>query len=206
MMAACQHDICTGSGRERKVILIAFCINAAMFCAEFAAGIIGDSTALLADSLDMLADAAVYAISLYAIGRSLQLRSGAALTNGVLESVLGLGIIIEATGKMIHGASPDAAVMGIFSVLALGANLACFGLLARYRQGDINLRATWLCSRNDVLANTGVLGAAGLVALTGSFWPDLIIGVIIALIVIKTASTVALEAIGNLRTGATHSR
>jgi cation diffusion facilitator family transporter len=204
-MSACRHEVCA-AGQERKVLVIALCINAAMFFAEFTAGVVGDSTALLADSLDMLADAAVYAIGLYAIGRSLRLRSAAALTNGLLETLLGLGIVGEAATKMSHGASPDAALMGIFSVLALCANLICFALLARYREGDINLRATWLCSRNDVLANIGVLAAGGLVMLTNSFWPDVIIGLIIAVVVIRTALAVAVEAVGNLRTGITESR
>jgi cation diffusion facilitator family transporter len=177
-----------------------------MFLAEVVAGILSESTALLADSLDMLADAVVYAIGLYAVGRSLRWRAGAALTNGSLETLLGLGIVVEASMKFVHGASPDAATMGVFGVLALVANVTCFVLLARYREGDINLRATWLCSRNDVLASAGVLIAAALVIVTDSFWPDAIIGMIIALVVVKTASGVAIEAIGSLRAGTSNFR
>jgi cation diffusion facilitator family transporter len=198
--SCCGREIEAQSRQERRILTTVLCINAAMFASEFIAGIVSESTALLADSLDMLADAVVYGIGLYALGRSWRLRAGAALTNGVLETLLGFGIVVEAIMKFAHGASPDAATMGAFGVLALFANVTCFVLLARYRKGDINLRATWICSRNDVLANAGVLLAAGLVVVTGSFWPDAIIGLIIALVVVKTALGVAIEATARLRT------
>lgn len=175
-------------------------INAVMFFVEGAAGILSASTALLADSLDMLADALVYSIGLYAIGRSLRWRAGAALANGTFETLLGLAIAVQAIFRISTGIVPEPVIMGVVGGLALIANLACFALLARYREGEINLRATWVCSRNDVIGNVGVLIAGGLVALTGSLWPDVIIGLLIAFLIVKAAGGIAIEAARQLKT------
>ncbi len=182
------------SKRERNVLIIALTLNAGMFIAEFSAGILSHSTALLADSLDMLADALVYAIGLYAIGRSTLWRTRAALTNGSLQLLLGMGVLIEVYLKLSAGIIPGYETMGIFGVLALVVNTISFMLLLRYKEGDINMRATWLCTRNDMLANIGVLVAAYLVYQFQSLWPDIIIGLIIAAIVIHSAGQILLEA------------
>jgi Co/Zn/Cd efflux system component len=134
-----------------------------MFATEFSAGLVAGSTALLADSLDMLADAIIYAIGLFALGRAAHWRARAALTSGMFQLALGAGIAIEAIVKIFAHGLPDVATMGLFGVLALVANTICFVLLTRFRDGDINLRATWICSRNDMIGNVGVLIAAGLV-------------------------------------------
>jgi len=169
---ACSCEITVTSSKEKRVLIIALILNAGMFVAEFGAGILSHSTALLADSLDMLADAFVYAMSLFALGRAQHWRQRAALTNGGLELIIGIGILIEAISKLFIDVVPQAGVMGIFGVAALIVNTVCFVLLRQFRQGDINLRAVWICSRNDMLANIGVLVAAGLVVLTQEAWQD----------------------------------
>jgi cation diffusion facilitator family transporter len=165
-----------------------------MFVAEFSAGLVSGSTALLADSLDMLADALIYALGLFALGRARHWRMRAALASGVLQLLLGLGVAVEAIWKMVSNGLPDAATMGLFGVIALLANTACFLLLARFRDGDINLRASWICSRNDMIGNIGVLIAAGMVTWLGSPVPDIVIGLLIAAVVIRSAWRVAVEA------------
>lgn len=176
------------------MLTIVLLINAGMFVAEFGAGLWSGSTALLADSLDMLADALVYALGLFALGRAAHWRARAALTSGLLQLLLGVGIAVEAMHKLAENELPDAATMGWFGVLALLANALCVALLARYRSGDINLRATWICSRNDMIGNVGVLIAAGLVGWLQSAWPDILIGLLIAGIVIRSAWAVIHEA------------
>jgi cation diffusion facilitator family transporter len=197
-MAAC-NDSCgmgsgSGSAQERRILIIVLLINATMFALEFSAGLAANSTALLADSLDMLADAIIYAIGLFALGRASHWRARAALTSGLFQMALGAGIAIEAIVKIFVDVLPDVATMGLFGVLALLANTVCFVLLSRFRDGDINLRATWICSRNDVIGNVGVLIAAGLVMWLESGWPDIIIGLMIALVVIRSALRITLEA------------
>jgi len=179
---------------ERRILIIVLIINGVMFFTEFGAGLLSHSTALLADSLDMLADSFVYAIGLYALGRPEIWRNRAAFTNGVLQILLGLGVLIEVILKLSSNVLPQPETMGIFAVIALLANTISFILLARFRNGDINLRATWICSRNDMFANVGVLIAAGLVTYTQAAWPDIIIGIIIAAVVIHSAISIIKEA------------
>ena len=186
---------------ERRILIIVLIINAAMFAVEFSAGLAAGSTALLADSLDMLADALIYALGLFALGRAMHWRVRAALTSGLFQLALGIGIAIEAIVKLFVDGLPDTATMGLFGLLALVANTICFVLLTRFRDGDINLRATWVCSRNDMIGNIGVLIAAGLVFLFNSGWPDIIIGLIIAGVVIRSALRITVEASSSLKVG-----
>lgn len=180
--------------RQSRVLYIVLAINAAMFLVEFAAGWVLGSTALLADSLDMFGDAWVYALTLYVLHRSARARAGAALVKGSLMLVFGLVVIGEAVRKMIMGGVPEAQWMGLIGSAALVANTLCFALLFRHRSDDLNMKSTWLCSRNDLIANTSVIVAAVLVGFTGSFWPDVIVGLAIAVLFLHSARQVLGEA------------
>ena len=155
-----------------------------MFVAEMVAGIIGDSTALIADSLDMFADASVYALSLYAVGRSMSLKARAALASGVMQILLGMFVLFEVARRFVFESKPEPAYMIWVGLAALVANIICLRLIARHKQGGVHMRASWIFSRNDVIANIGVILAGILVTYSGSHYPDLIIGQIIALIVV----------------------
>ncbi|RTZ59059.1 MAG: cation transporter [Gammaproteobacteria bacterium] len=196
---SCCGDVSKANAQEKRVLVIVLAINAFMFVAEFSAGLYSHSTALLADSLDMLADALVYALGLYALGKAAVMRTRAALTSGLFQLALGAGISVEVIRKLLIDIVPDAQTMSLFGVLALVANTICFVLLTRYRDGDINMRATWICSRNDMIANLGVLLAAWLVARTGSGLPDIFIGLLIASLVLKSAWGVIAQARSELR-------
>lgn len=184
-----------------RVLWVVLAINAAMFVTEFGAGLVARSTALMADSLDMFGDAAVYGLSLYALNRSVRWRAGAALAKSLLMAGFGLFVIGDVALKVSGGVIPTATLMGGFGLLALAANLTCALLLLRFRSGDINMRSTWLCSRNDVLANLGVLVAAGMVAYTQSPWPDIGLGLLIAGIFLQSSLGVFREAVRQLADG-----
>lgn len=188
-------------GQQRRVLYTVLAINAVMFLGEFTAGWIIGSTALLADSLDMFGDASVYALTLYVLHRSVQVRAGAALFKGVLMLLFGLLVIFEAVRKMLEGDVPDAQWMGLVAMIALAANGLCFALLYRHRSDDLNMKSTWLCSRNDLIANTSVILAAVLVGVTGSLWPDVIIGLAIALLFLHSARQVLTESWAEWRRG-----
>jgi len=166
--------------RQRRVLQVVLWINAAMFLGEFGAGLFAHSTALLSDSVDMLGDAMVYGFSLYALRRGPVWQARAALLKGTVMAVFGLGVLVEMMLKLVHGVLPSAEVIGVVGLVALGANLLCLLLLSRHRGDDINMRSAWLCSRNDVIANAGVLVAAVGVALTGAAWPDVAMGLLLA--------------------------
>jgi Co/Zn/Cd efflux system component len=207
MSADCCHD----KGHElermavhkdiRRVLIVVLMLNAMMFVLEFGAGLIAQSAALMADSVDMLGDALVYAISLYALDRSLRWRAGSALIKGGFILALGVGVLIEIAVKIVSGAPPVSSLMLIFGGMALVANLSCVALLWPYRRHDVNLASTFECSRNDVLANLGVLAAAGLVSMTRSPWPDVAVAAIIAFLFFRSALRVMRDAWPQFRAG-----
>jgi Co/Zn/Cd efflux system component len=178
----------------RRVLIIVLAINALMFVLEFGAGLIAQSAALMADSMDMLGDALVYAVSLYALDRSLKWRAGAALFKGAFILILGVGVIYQIVVKMLYGVPPSSGLMMIFGALALVANLVCLRLLWSFRADNVNLSSTFECSRNDVIANTGVIAAAGGVALFQSPWPDIAVAAVIAFLFLRSAMRVTSEA------------
>ncbi len=187
--------------RQRRVLVAVLAINAAMFAIEFGAGLLARSTALLGDSLDMLGDSLVYGFSLYVLHRSGVWRARAALAKGLIMAAFGAGVLVEAASKLGGGPPPLVPVMAGIGALALAANTACFVMLWRHRADDINLRSTWLCSRNDLVANGAVLVAAALVAWTHSIWPDVLVGAGIALLFLRTAGSVLRESIAELGAG-----
>ncbi|HSF06099.1 MAG TPA: cation transporter [Methylomirabilota bacterium] len=166
--------------RQRRVLHIVLWINLAMFLGELVAGLLAHSTALIADSVDMLGDAIVYGFSLYVVARGTVWKARAALLKGVIMAVFGGGVMLEVALKVVRGLVPGAEVMGGVGLVALAANVVCLTLLWRRCEDDVNMRSAWLCSRNDVMGNLGVLLAAAGVAVTASAWPDILIGLAIA--------------------------
>jgi len=179
-----------------KVVLV---INLLMFFIESVAGWMSKSTALFADSLDMLGDAFVYGISLYAIKRGAAWGAKVSLVKGMIMLSFGVGVLSQAVYRFLSPVLPEAEWMGWVGGLALVANAICAVLLLRHRDDDINMKSTWLCSRNDVIANIGVLIAAGLVAATQSRYPDLIVGTAIAVLVLQSGYSVVRESAKVLR-------
>lgn len=184
---------------QKKVLIITLVINALMFFLEFTYGSIARSTSLVADSLDMLGDAFVYGISLYAIGRSVKWNSSVSLTKGVVMASFGVWVLIQAFTRFSSVEPPNAATMGVVGALALVANITCAALLLRFRNDDLNMRSTWLCSRNDVISNLAVLAAAGLVSFTRSKYPDLIVGIGISSLILYFSVQVLRESYATLR-------
>ena len=186
-------------GEYRNVLVTVLVINAVLFVVEAAAGLLANSTALLADSLDMLGDSLVYGFSLYVLWRSAAWKAKAALLKGAIMAVFGLGVLLEVIYKTISGIVPSAETMGIIGALVLLGNGICFLLLFRYRSDDLNMRSTWLCSRNDIIANVSVLAAAVGVKMFDASWPDIVVGATIAALFLKSALTVLRESFGELR-------
>ena len=184
---------------QRRVLVIVLVINLAMFFAEFGAGLVAGSAALMADATDMLADAFVFGLSLYAVARSDRWKAGVAAFKGALILVLGLGILVNVAIKIQSGVPPSSSLMLIFGGAALVANFVSVALLWRFRAQDVNMASTFECSRNDVISNIGVLIAAGLVAATSSPWPDIVIGLAMAAIVLRSAVRVLGDSVPQLR-------
>jgi len=202
MDACCEQkaeEITTLRGKHKTVLVVVLIINAVLFVVEAGAGLLAHSTALLADSLDMLGDSLVYGFSLYVLWRSAVWKAKAALLKGVIMAVFGAGVLLEVIYKMISGIIPSAETMGIIGLLVLFGNGICFLLLYRHRSDDLNMRSTWLCSRNDIIANLSVLvGAIGVKVFDAS-WPDILVGAAIAALFLRSAFSVLRESFLELR-------
>lgn len=179
-----QESASDTDAREAQVLKWLLGINALMFFFELGVGIVAQSAGLIADSLDMLADAAVYLVALYAVGKSAQSKLKAAHLSGWLQSVLAVGLLIEVLRRAFMGSEPVSVLMMGVGGVALIANVACLLLVYQSRNNGSHMKASVIFSANDVLANAGVIIAGGLVAITGSQMPDLIIGLIIASLVL----------------------
>jgi Co/Zn/Cd efflux system component len=170
---------------EATVLKQLLAINGFMFVAEIVLGFIADSTGLIADSLDMLADALVYTMSLWAVGKAVQLQKRSAKFSGYLQVALATGALLEVVRRFIYGSEPESPLMMITAFVALIANVTCLILLSKHRTGGVHMKASWIFSTNDVIANVGVILAGFTVYMTKSALPDLVIGSVIAIIVLR---------------------
>jgi Co/Zn/Cd efflux system component len=173
--------------RQSSTLRTVLGINAAMFLVELTAGLISGSVSLLADSLDMLGDALVYGFSIYVVARGARMKAIAALFKGGIMAAFGLFVLGQAVYRIVFPQVPLFEAIGAIGLLALAANSICFVLLWRHRADDINMSSVWLCSRNDIVANVSVLFAAAGVWLTDSGWPDILVGLALAALFLRSA-------------------
>ena len=174
--------------RERTGLQVAFAINAALFVAELAFGLISNSMGLIADALDMGADASVYALSLAAVGTATARKRQLARTSGYVQLGLAVFGLIEVFRRVIvEQVPPDTRTMVIVAGLALAGNIATMGVLNRIKTGEAHIQASWIFTANDIKVNALVIAAAIAVAITDSALPDLAAGAIIFAIVANGA-------------------
>ncbi|MEG5051918.1 cation transporter [Microcoleus sp. N9_B4] len=169
---------------ERKTLRILLLINGTMFVVGIVAGVLADSTALVADSLDMFADASVYTMSLYAVGKSAHHKNRAATLSGIFQITLAVMVVVDVIRRFVWGSSPESGWMMAMAFLALIANSYGLYLLSKHRKGEVHMRASWIFTQNDVIANFSVIVAGFLVTLFNSRFPDLIVGFGIASLVV----------------------
>lgn len=177
-------DLQTGR-QERRTLWLVLVLNAGLAAAFLAAGAIADSSALLANGLDNLSDAAVYALSLVALSRGPRWKTRAASVSGIMLLVFAGGVLIDVGRRWFEGSEPIGVTMMAMAVVAAAVNWYCLRALQRLEAPDVNLRAATIFSFNDFIANGGVLIAGVLVLWLGVNWPDLAVGIATALIAIK---------------------
>lgn len=179
---------------ERQTLRVLLVLNGAMFLVEAIAGWISQSTGLLADSLDMFADAAVYGTALVATGKSEVSKLRSAKVSGILQMALGAGVMLEVARRLALGSEPLSGMMIAVGLLALTVNVSCLCLLAKHRRGEVHMRATWIFSTNDVIANVGVILSGLLVMFFENRFPDLVIGGVVSVLVIRGGILILREA------------
>lgn len=184
----------------RRALWIVVGLNGGYGLAEIVAGYFARSQALKADALDFLGDGAITLMGLVAVSWSLAWRAKAALIQGIFLAVLGSGVLLATLWRFFAAGQPEAEMMGVFGGIALAVNVAAALVLIPHRAGDANVRAVWLFSRNDAIGNVAVVIAAGLVAWTGTPWPDLAVALIIAGLFLHAAWSIIKDARFELRT------
>ncbi len=194
MSCSCQSGLTVETEAQRRVLRVALALNATMFVVGLVAGLLGQSSSLIADSLDMLADASAYAIALGAVGRSARFKAGAATLSGSLLLLLGVVVLLDVGRRALLGSQPESLVMMAVAFVSFLVNANVLRMLGRYREGEVHLRATWIFTRVDVIVNVGVMLSGLLVLLTSSRFPDLVAGAGIGIYVIKEAIEILREA------------
>ena len=201
-MSACCDDNCAIDAlreRQRGTLHIVLGVNAVMFLVIVVAALYGNSTALLADSLDNLGDALTYGLSLYAVSRGTAMKAKVALFKGGLIFIAACVVVAQITSKAFVPSVPDFEIMGVFSILGLAANSLCLYLLWRHRHEDVNMSSVWECSRNDIVSNLSVFLAAGAVWFTGSGWPDIVVALGLVWLLLRSSIRVISSAMVELR-------
>lgn len=174
--------------KQKKILWTVLLINFGFFIVEMTTGLISRSMGLVADSLDMLADSFVYAISLFAVGEAVSTKKRVAALAGYFQILLALIGLVEVLRRFIFGeALPDFQYMIGISVLALIANGICLYILQKSKSNEAHMRASVIFTSNDIVINFGVIVSGVLVYLLHSAVPDLLIGVIVFIIVIRGA-------------------
>jgi cation diffusion facilitator family transporter len=170
---------------EKSALIIMLGVNLTMFFVELITGVMAESTGLIADSLDMLADAIVYLLALLAVGKALSKKAKSAYLSGIFQIILGSTVVLEVIRKMVWGSEPEAKLIVSIGILALIANIYCLSIISKHKKSGVHMRASYIFTANDVIANTGVIIAGVFVHFLNSNIPDIIVGLIISLVVIK---------------------
>lgn len=185
--------------RYRRILWIALVVNALMFGVELAGGLKADSVALLADAVDFLGDAGNYALSLFVLGMAPVWRSRTALIKGITMGSYGSFVLGKAAWSVATATMPEPATMGVIGMLALLVNGSVALLLYVYRDGDANMRAVWLCTRNDAIGNVAVMLAALGVFGTHSSWPDIGVAMVMSCLALAAVRNVIAQAHSELK-------
>jgi Co/Zn/Cd efflux system component/copper chaperone CopZ len=183
----------------KRALWVVVALNVGYGLVEMVGGFVAGSQALKADALDFLGDGLITFLGLLAIGWSLLWRARSALIQGLFLGALGLGVLLTTAYRVLVLNQPEAELMGLFGAVALAVNVAAAFVLLPHRTGDANVRAVWLFSRNDAIGNAAVVVAAGLVWLTGTAWPDLVVAVVIAVLFLQSSWSIVRDARGDLR-------
>ncbi|UWQ28843.1 cation transporter [Leisingera sp. M523] len=201
MAGCCNHNARFDgvSADYKRRLWLVIVINAGMFAVEMSAGQLSGSQALKADALDFLGDALTYGISLAVIGATLRTRALAALGKGISLLLMGAWVFGSTVYQVFYVGVPQAQIMGVIGFMALAANLISVMLLARYKDGDANVRSVWLCSRNDAIGNVAVMIAALGVWGTATGWPDLIVAGIMGGLFLSSAYQILVQAMREWR-------
>ncbi|HVY51226.1 MAG TPA: cation transporter [Devosia sp.] len=184
----------------RRVVLVVALLNLAYFGIEFSVGVAIGSVSLFADSVDFLEDASVNLLIALALGWSALARARLGMALAGILLVPALGMLWALWQKFAAPSAPEPFALSATGAGALAVNLSCALLLARFRNaGGSLMRAAFLSARNDALANLAIIAAGLATAWSHSVWPDIVVGIGIAIMNIDAAREVWTAARGEHR-------
>ena len=183
----------------RRALWIVVLLNAGYGVVEMAGGFLAESQAAKADALDFIGDGLITMLALVALAWSATARARVALLQGLFLGALGLGVLANTIVRIVERQQPEAQLMGLLGFIGLVVNVTAAAVLVPHRSGDASARAVWLFSRNDAIGNAAVMAAAGLVALTSTPWPDLIVAVVIAGLFLQSSWSIVSGARAEMR-------
>lgn len=179
------HGITKDDRSQRRTLIWVLLINFSQALLAGIVGVIAQSTGLLGAGLDNLGDSLVYFASLYAVGRSATAKSRVAKLSGVLLVAMAIGLVIDVIRRFTAGSDPVGWAMIVVAIINAATNLVCLRLLRSHRKEGVHLKASWIFTTNDMIANLGIVLSGAAVILFQSQVPDLVIGVLVAGIVVK---------------------
>ncbi|MEN9723344.1 MAG: hypothetical protein RJB38_1330 [Pseudomonadota bacterium] len=192
--------------RQRKALLLALSVNIGVLGFEIWGGITAHSEAILADAVHLFSHVLVILLSLAALKKGTPWKARAALVKGLLIFGLGLNILVEALHALLDPHHlPEPKVMSMVAIAALAGNIVTLWIMASHRNEDLNMRSTWVCSQADLMTNVGLIAASILVTVLQAGWPDGVLGLVLGLLVTRSAVSVLKQAHELLRRGATES-
>jgi len=180
-----EPELDASNAAERRTLIWVLGINITQVLLAGIVGIIADSTGLLGAALDNVGDAAVYVVSIFAVGRSIAAKSRAATLSGVLLILLAIGLLAEVIRRFVTGSDPIGWAMILTAIANAASNLICLRLLHSHRERGVHVKASWIFTMNDMLANVGIVVSGIAVMILKSPVPDLLIGLLVVAIVIK---------------------
>ncbi|MGD8416767.1 MAG: cation transporter [Pseudomonadales bacterium] len=183
-------DVAAMQAEQQSVLKRVLAINAATFVMMIAGAVHSGSSSLLSGSLDNLGDALTYAMSLAVVGAGASAKARVALLKGLLISGAAVAVAVQIGWRLLHPETPIFESMGIIALLNLAANGVCLWLLSPHRSADVNMASVWECSRNDVVEGVAVIGAALLVWVFDSGWPDLVVAAALLILFVRSAARV----------------
>lgn len=179
---------------DRRTLWLVLLINLGQSLAGVGVGLWASSTALIGAGLDNLADASVYGVSLYAVGRSPAVKVRAARLSGWLLIGLAVMLFVEVLRRFFGGEAPVGPAMMVMAAINAALNIVCLRLLRRHRGQDVNFKASAIFTSNDSIVNLSIVLSGALVMWLDSNLPDLVLGLVVSAIAAKGGREILAEA------------
>lgn len=161
----------------KKALLFAGVSNTGMGIIEIIMGILSGSSSLILDALDFLFDGTNYFSSIYALDKSEKIKTIFWKTKGYIMIITGVVIFIWLIYKYFNNSVPEGSTMSLLWFIALGVNIISTLLLSKYQDESLDIKAVWMCTRNDAINNILVIISGVLTTIFMSPYPDIIVSI-----------------------------